>query len=72
MALMGFYGAWGKLIDEKNLKSKISWHCTLVIYITKVSSSKKHVVPVWSLHFMVGRKSVHQLVENSSLNKKFF
>jgi hypothetical protein len=20
-------GAWGKLIYEKNLKSKISWHC---------------------------------------------
>jgi hypothetical protein len=20
-------GAWGKLIHEKNLKSKISWHC---------------------------------------------
>ncbi len=26
-ALMGYSGAWGKLIHEKNLKSKISWHC---------------------------------------------
>ncbi len=26
-ALMGYPGAWGKLIHEKNLKSKISWHC---------------------------------------------
>jgi hypothetical protein len=25
--LMGCSGAWGKLIHEKNLKSKISWHC---------------------------------------------
>jgi hypothetical protein len=22
-----YSGAWGKLIHEKNLKSKISWHC---------------------------------------------
>ena len=27
MALMGYSGAWEKLIHEKNLKSKISWHC---------------------------------------------
>jgi hypothetical protein len=26
-ALMGYSGAWGELIHEKNLKSKISWHC---------------------------------------------
>ncbi len=25
--LMGFSGDWGKLIYEKNLKSKMSWHC---------------------------------------------
>jgi len=25
--VMGYIGAWGKLIDEKNLKSKISLHC---------------------------------------------
>ncbi len=22
-----YSGAWGKLINEKNQKSKISWHC---------------------------------------------
>jgi len=27
-ALIGYLGAWGKLIHEKNLKSKISWHCS--------------------------------------------
>ncbi len=26
-ALMGYSGAWRKLIYEKKLKSKISWHC---------------------------------------------
>ncbi len=26
-ALMVYSGAWGKLIYEKNQKSKISWHC---------------------------------------------
>ncbi len=26
-ALMVYSGAWGKLIHEKNQKSKISWHC---------------------------------------------
>ncbi len=24
---MLFLGAWGKVIHEKNLKQKISWHC---------------------------------------------
>jgi len=24
---MGYSGAWGKLIHEKNLNSNISWHC---------------------------------------------
>ncbi len=24
---MGYSGAGGKLIDEKNQKKKISWHC---------------------------------------------
>ncbi len=24
---MVYWGAWGKLIHEKNQKSKISWHC---------------------------------------------
>jgi hypothetical protein len=24
---MVYSGAWGKLIHEKNQKSKISWHC---------------------------------------------
>jgi hypothetical protein len=27
MAQMIYSGAWGKLIHEKNQKSKISWHC---------------------------------------------
>ncbi len=27
MTLMLFSGAWGKMIHEKNLKQKISWHC---------------------------------------------
>jgi hypothetical protein len=27
MALMGYTGAWGKLIHEQNLKSKILFHC---------------------------------------------
>jgi hypothetical protein len=34
-ALMGYQGAWGKLIHEKNLKSKISWH-----YLFKPYSEK--------------------------------
>jgi hypothetical protein len=27
MALVIYSGAWGKLIHEKYMKSKISWHC---------------------------------------------
>jgi hypothetical protein len=29
MNLLFFSGAWGKVIHEKNLKQKISWHCPL-------------------------------------------
>jgi hypothetical protein len=28
MAVTVYSGAWGKLIHEKNQKSKISWHCS--------------------------------------------
>ncbi len=31
MILMLFSGAWGKVIHEKNLKQKISWHCPFKI-----------------------------------------
>ncbi len=39
--LMGYSGAGGKLIDEKNQKRKISWHCPfkLMISILKTLSS---------------------------------
>ena len=32
-ALMVYSGAWGKLIHEKNQKSKISWHCPFKYFI---------------------------------------
>ncbi len=31
--LMGYSGAGGKLIHEKNLKSKISWHCPFKMWV---------------------------------------
>jgi hypothetical protein len=31
-ALMVYSGAWGKLIHEKNQKSKILWHCPLKVH----------------------------------------
>ncbi len=34
-ALIRYSGAWGKLIHEKNLKSKISWHCPFKCYCAK-------------------------------------
>jgi hypothetical protein len=36
------------------------------------SSTGKHVVPVWSLHLMIGRKEMHQLVEDNTLKKVYF
>jgi hypothetical protein len=32
--LMGYLGACGKLIHEKNLKSKISWHRPFKVYVS--------------------------------------
>ncbi len=33
MAQMVYSGAWGKVIHEKNKKSKISWHCPFKCFI---------------------------------------
>ncbi len=30
---MGYTGAGGKLIDEKNQKRKISWHCPFNLFL---------------------------------------
>jgi hypothetical protein len=45
-------GAWGKLIHEKNLKSKISWHCPFklsfawtILYKVKTADSPCHSLP---------------------------
>ncbi len=45
-------GAWGKLIHEKNLKSKISWHCPFKLsfactklYKVKTADSPCHSLP---------------------------
>jgi hypothetical protein len=34
MALIGYSEAWGKLVHEKYLLSKISWHCPFKKFIT--------------------------------------
>jgi hypothetical protein len=44
MILMLLSGAWGKVIHEKNLKQKISWHCPfefLILSNYKVSPCLK-------------------------------
>ncbi len=39
---MVYSGAWGKLILEKNQKSKISWHCTFKVTVkVGVCTNKK-------------------------------
>ncbi len=49
---MGYSGAWEKLIHEKNLKSKISWHCPfklsfayIKLHIVKDTDSDRHSLP---------------------------
>ncbi len=51
-ALMRYSGAWGKLIHEKNLKSKILWHCPFklpfawtTLYLGETSYSCCHSLP---------------------------
>ncbi len=51
---MGYSGAGGKLIDEKNQKRKISWHCPFKLsslwernvrhYYTRSSSKAEHIL----------------------------
>jgi hypothetical protein len=50
---MGYSGAWRKLIHEKNMKSKISWHCPFKLpfactklYILEVADSSRHALPM--------------------------
>ncbi len=38
MILMLFSEDWGKMIHEKNLKQKISWHCPLNKYLSCLST----------------------------------
>jgi hypothetical protein len=65
---MVYSGAWGKLINEKNLKSKISWHCPfkyrkLVIIDKKanyfhICISKKDADFWQRLNFLVGKSRI--------------
>jgi hypothetical protein len=41
-ALMVYSRAWGKLIHEKNQKSKISWHCPFIGIVIAVSVQRKN------------------------------
>ncbi len=43
MAVLVYSGAWGKLINEKNQKSKISWHCPFKESLKKVRVSNIYV-----------------------------
>jgi hypothetical protein len=38
---MGCPGAWGKLVHEKNLKSKISWHCLFNLGIVNIKYKER-------------------------------
>ncbi len=43
--LMVYSGAWGKLIHEKNQKSKISWHCPFKQTYSTKSRIKRAELP---------------------------
>ncbi len=42
--LIGYSGAGGKLIDEKNQKQKISWHCPFKLYDASKEMGKRCTV----------------------------
>ncbi len=42
MTLMLFLGAWGKVIHEKNLKQKISWHCPFKEHHSTIRAHEAH------------------------------
>jgi hypothetical protein len=49
---MGYSGAGGKLIHEKNQKQKISWHCPFKqkLNISRESNDTCEIFPI--LHFL--------------------
>ncbi len=56
-ALTVYSGAWGKLINEKNQKSKISWHCPFNLDIIhgrwSVTFSKLFYRKAWHFAFFI-------------------
>ncbi len=46
MALMGYSEAWGKMIHEKELKSKISWHCLFKHFRKSFSRTVTYLISV--------------------------
>ncbi len=55
---MVYSGAWGKLINEKNQKSKISWHCPFKLSGNKNLDlldlgSTQYLVYTWGLPYVV-------------------
>ncbi len=60
---MGYSGAWGKLIHEKNLKSKISWHCG------KIGLTREGQKPPIIIGFNVGGSYViYQTLKNAGIS----
>jgi hypothetical protein len=54
---MGYLGTRGKLIHEKNLKLKISWHSLFKAYSEKCSRSHK-IAEILLTHFSAAEEKV--------------
>ncbi len=49
---MGYSGAWGKLIHEKNQKQKISWHCPFKMHPRLYTKKLNKTQPRVTIHAM--------------------
>jgi hypothetical protein len=74
MTLMGYPGAWGKLIHGKNLKAKISWHCPFnsidlcfMLVFSRTEAENKVVLRHYQVNFAwpcIRYVSVREMLKN--------
>ncbi len=67
---MSFSGAWGKMIHEKNLKLKISWHCP-----SKQNLQNHEILPfpyqLWT-KIKIFRSLFHDIAKNHRYHDTLF
>ncbi len=61
---MVYSGVWGKVIHEKNHKSKISWHCPFKELFNNAVKHFYICTEYYSMNLMFNEPTVHNTISN--------